>query len=115
MSSSRARLALAVLVGAACTFVPVVSEAVSVGFTGGTAAVDYEGPVQYTNVLNFVGDGTLVSKDQTLLSGLLTATYAQGDPDFFLGGFGFRWTETITNNTGVAWTNYTLVLSPGAF
>ncbi len=99
--------ALAFTVGA-CLLAPAsASAALILGATGGTAGVNYEGTVTY-QPLNFSGTGTLVSKNQTSLAFDLTASFAFGDLDF--SNTGFRWTETITNNTSDAWTSYSLDL-----
>src|ERR1035437_9277975 len=83
------------------------------GGVGGTAAVVFEGLVTY-QPLNFSGQGTIISKDQTSLVFILTADYTSEALDF--NGNGFRWTEEITNDTGQAWSSYSLVLgSNGAY
>ena len=103
-----------VVVAAACLFIPAAAQATSVSFTGGAAAVLCDNCnarfIDQTNTVVGSGNSTLISKNQTLLSGLLTANYGTlpDFPDF--GTDGIRWTETITNNTGLGWTGYTLTL-----
>ncbi|HEX2828102.1 MAG TPA: PEP-CTERM sorting domain-containing protein [Burkholderiales bacterium] len=81
---------------------------------GATAAVTYEGPVNYVAMSGPIGafEGTLVSKSQLAMDAVLNVTYTSGDFDFDVPSIprGFRWTETITNNTAFAWSAYSLQL-----
>ncbi len=80
---------------------------------GGTATVTYEGNVFYKPLVGAQFgpfSGTFVSKDQTSLNFGLSGTYTSADLDF---ANGFRWTETVTNNTGSAWSNYRIELGGG--
>src|SRR5687767_14071589 len=112
MKTGCLRLAFALAVA----LTPVAAGATPIlAAVGATASVDFEGPVTYQNSsgFNFTGEGTIVSKSQTSLLAVLTAAYIQSDFDFAQG---FRWTEVITNNSAVAWSQYSLELgSNGIF
>ncbi len=85
---------------------PTPANAVTLS-SGGT--VLYEGQVFYPDV-NFTGDGTIIQKTFENLNPItLWVTYTDSDFDFAPNGF--RWSERIFNETGVAWGDYHVQLT----
>jgi hypothetical protein len=91
---------------------PVADASISVGVSGsGTLQNTYEGTVNFSQI-GFSGDGTITDWSITGFDAVLkTVTYSQGDLDF-TGAFnsGFRWAETLTNNSGLAWSSFVIGL-----
>ena len=78
----------------------------------GSARVSYEGTITYNIANGWSGDleGTIVEKKFESLGQIAFAVMYDGDLDW---SSGFRWTEQITNSTGVSWTDYDLSLTTG--
>jgi hypothetical protein len=81
-------------------------------------SIVYQGPVDFvfTNPPNtFLGlEGTIITKTLGLrsFSQQNTVAWDLGDQDF---AGGFRWIERVTNNTGQAWSAFSVTLSTGDF
>lgn len=89
-----------------------VNASISVGVSGpGTLLTTYEGTVNFPQI-GFSGEGTITTWNINGFDAVIkTVDYAQSDLDF-TGAFnsGFRWAETLTNNSGVAWANFVISL-----
>jgi hypothetical protein len=97
-------------------------EANALTVSGSSSSVIYEGLVDYTTTTpggSFPNlESTIISKAFSSITGeLLTATYANPEADFTSNQAGFRWSERILNNTGQAWSGFTvqLVAASGFF
>jgi hypothetical protein len=92
---------------------PSVNASITIGVSGpGTLLNTYEGPVVFPQIA-FTGDGTITTWAINGFNPVIkTVGYAEGDLDF-TGAFnsGFRWAETLTNNSGVAWSNFVISLT----
>jgi hypothetical protein len=72
----------------------------------------FEGQVTFPQI-GFTDQGTITQWSITGLDPVVkTVSYGTSDLDFVgTFGSGFRWAEIITNNSGVAWTDYTITLT----
>ena len=103
------KVLLAVVVGLTLMTPNHATASISIAESGPVSDVNllFEGEVQFPDFNNFRGQATIMEKTINGLGPVeLVVAYESGDIDFPNGNGGFRWGERITNNTGVAWTDF---------